>query len=263
MDEMKKRTPKDGEIRTFGVTRKIEETREKTEVEQAKEKAKEKTKEKTKENTKENTKEKTKEKTKGKTKAKTVLSGISTGSYTVEAAFVVPILIFVLLALIYMSFYLYDKVRIQSVIDTEAAVAAGAVKHERNPETGDVEYEHLDDRGLYFSMFGDLSREEEKTKERVRAQLEHGLFLCEVTGVEVNLDRSQADIRVFAHANIRMLKIREYFAGSGTDLVLMATGKVHYPAEFARRLSMLDGIEGEKKKYEQTRQSLQKKIDGK
>ena len=59
---------------------------------------------------------------------------ICNGSYTVEAAFIMPLILFVIIALCYLSFYMHDKIIIQSLADDAGYKVSGYKKHESDFE---------------------------------------------------------------------------------------------------------------------------------
>lgn len=169
-------------------------------------------------------------------------SFITKGSYTVEAAFIVPIIIFVIMALIYMSFYLHDKARIQAIIHENLLEGGLIIKHEWNLNNNEIDYINIDKRGIYYPIVGETEDEINIIEDNLWDQLSHKLYIAQINGIVVEGDHWNISIKVDAVMNISILKVREFFTGSGTTLTLSSNGRIHYPAEFIRQFSTVEGV---------------------
>ena len=178
-------------------------------------------------------------------------------SYTVEAALIMPIIIFVIMALIYMSFYMHDKSKIQAILNATMIQASQMVKHEYIIDNKEIDYIHLDDRGIYFPVVGNLEVEKNKMIESLEKQLDKGLFIANIDDVVIDITHTKVAIKVEAIMNISFLRIKEYFRGSGTKITISSVGRIHYPAEFVRRLDVIEGTLEDVEGYDQIMKKLQ------
>lgn len=185
---------------------------------------------------------------------------ITQGSYTVEAAFVMPMIIFIVIALIYMSFYMHDKSRIQSILDTAITQSSLMIKHEMDSTNREIDYEHIDARGIYYPVIGSVEKERNAIIEMVKAQLSSGLFIANIENITVEADHLDIQIKVCARMKISILKVKEFFYGSGTQVTITSRGRVHYPAEFVRRFDVVEGVAHDIKGYDEIILKLQKII---
>ncbi len=117
-------------------------------------------------------------------------------SMTVEAAFVMPIVLFSVIALILMSFYLHDICTIQNVVDDTLHRTSLQLKHETDNQTGKVKYGQINDRGVFFAISGGFDQEQEKIQTYLNQKLSSGLFLSIITGVHTSVSKSGIQIQV-------------------------------------------------------------------
>ncbi|ROR23668.1 TadE-like protein [Mobilisporobacter senegalensis] len=181
---------------------------------------------------------------------------VSRASYTVEAALIIPIIIFVIIALIYMGFYLHDKSRIQAILNANIIQAGLMVKHEWNGAGDEIDYINIDNRGIYFPVIGDTKQEREEIGRILEEQLSINLYIAEINDIVVDADHSNIAVRVEVDMNISILKVKEFFTGSGTNFTILSKGRVHYPAEFIRQFDVVEGIVDDLKGYDEILKKL-------
>lgn len=97
------------------------------------------------------------------------------GSMTVEAVFVFPIIIFVLIAILYMSHYMADKCKGQSIIDLYAQEQALCLKGQY-PLGTSQNYTKILEKSVYFYL-SSLTKEETELDKQVREQLAESVLL--------------------------------------------------------------------------------------
>lgn len=183
------------------------------------------------------------------------------GSYTVEMALIFPIVFFVIISLIYMTFYMHDKVRIQSVADQAVIYGSELVKHEKTDKHMDIDYSCLDNRGIYFPLIGDLQKENKILQSYVTEKLKRGLIIGEVTDVHIDLSKKEVEIKIKVNMKIGILRAKEFFSGSGTNITIVGKGRVHYPAEFVRQFDVIEGIVDDIQGYDDLINKLQRQLD--
>lgn len=162
-------------------------------------------------------------------KVKARLTG---GSITVEAAFVMPIIILTIFALIYLTFYLHDICRIQGVVDLTVHKAGLALKHDADVETGEISYEEINERGVFYQLFGDSGAEDE-IRGILLKELSKGLFLVKAESIEVKDDKQKVRISVITDTELTLLGLTHIFQAFPKKTI---TGEypVHNPAETVR-----------------------------
>lgn len=151
-----------------------------------------------------------------------------------EAAFLFPCVFFVIIGLLYLSFYLHDKVRIQSDIDETIIKATRLIKNEADMTTGMIDYEKYNNRGIFYFLNNNLEEIQQTIKNYLKQQLKSGLFIATVQKIKVTCNQNQIDIEVSAKMNIPFLAVREYFTGSGLVVQINTSSELQNPVEFIR-----------------------------
>ncbi|NLC19984.1 MAG: pilus assembly protein [Clostridiales bacterium] len=155
------------------------------------------------------------------------------GSITVEAAFVMPVVVFCIIAMIYLAFYLHDYSRLAGTLDLLMHKAGIAVKHEADLASGRVSYEDINDRGVFYVLMGDTKAEEERIEKYLAEELNKGLFICRIEKSDVKVSRLSAKINIRAGTEMKL----PVFGGAIakiTNIELDKSYPVHKPAETIR-----------------------------
>lgn len=193
---------------------------------------------------------------------KKVKSSVWQGSYTVEAAFIMPLVILVIAALIYMAMYMHDKNRIKAVLDKTSIEGSLMIKHETDKESSSIEYQNIDNRGIFFPIMGSCREEEERIESKLKEQLNRGMFLGEIKDIAVEMSHTKIKIKVKINMDISLFRVKEFFQNSGTEIIINSTGYVYYPAEFIRKFNAIEGIADDIKGYDEIIEELQKLLGG-
>lgn len=155
-------------------------------------------------------------------------------SYTVEAALIFPFIFFVIFALLFMCFYLKDRVLMKGVLNCYCERESRCVAIGVDLESNMIDYEKYFERGILYPLFSDFSEEEETLKQSIYTILNEKLKVCEIQKVQVQIDGFSVDIEVWYTLNIPLKPIRKYYNQKRKQLKLDAKDIVHHPAEFMR-----------------------------
>lgn len=155
------------------------------------------------------------------------------GSITVEAAFLMPFVIFTIFALMYLSFNLHDRCVIQGKMNQALHKAGITVKHEADIASGEINYEMIGDRGVFYLLFGDSKSDEKKVEEYLKQELTRGLFLSSITGVDVSIDKFRIICIVEGKLQISLPGFR-YLRERLSTIKIQGEYQVHNPAEVIR-----------------------------
>lgn len=165
------------------------------------------------------------------------------GSLTVEAAFVFPIVCFVLLAVIYMCFYQADKSSAGTIVHQAAEEQAVCMKEQ--VELG--EEKSLSGHKLFYFLQS-TTNAENKRKGQVEEQLLDKLMMGTVENVSVKAGYTKVTVSATISMNIGISRIKEFFTGTPLQYRTSVTVPVHDPAEFARIYDamgeVLDDVKG-------------------
>lgn len=154
------------------------------------------------------------------------------GSFTVEAAFIFPIILFVIFSLICVTFYIHDKCRLQAVADRILHKASLTIKHEADIQSGKVSYEKINDRGVFYLPFGNAEKEEESIREFLQLEMGGGLLAAEVTDIKVIAGKWKIEVSLEGEYKIPIQGVLDYFQPD--PILIKVCSPVHNPAETVR-----------------------------
>lgn len=160
------------------------------------------------------------------------------GSLTIEAAFIMPIVISIVFALIYLACYLHDYCRLQGIVDNTLHQAGLYLKHEADLETGELDYEEINDRGVFYILFGSAKQDEKKLLDSMRKELKKGLFLVKVKGIEVDVSKLNIMISVEGETQVTLPGVNKLFQRFD-HREIKAIYSIHNPAETLRRCEVI------------------------
>lgn len=154
-------------------------------------------------------------------------------SFTIEAVFVLPVVLLTIVSIIYISFYLHDYNRMQGIADRVLHKAIFNLKHESDFGTGKVYYEKIKDEGVFYQF---VDNSDIKTKEieiYLISNLSDVLFATRIVNVEVNVSKLKTSIKVEGEFQIPIKGLLQVFS-SKRDLIVKVSSSNHNPAESVR-----------------------------
>ncbi len=134
------------------------------------------------------------------------------GSITVEAAYVMPIIILILITFIYLAFYLHDICRITGEMELALHKAGVSFKHDATIKTGEVDYDEINDRGVFYRIFGSTKEKETRVNNYLKQELSEGLFLVKIKNIKVEDNKSKVTVSVVYHTKLSIPWIAKLFA---------------------------------------------------
>lgn len=161
----------------------------------------------------------------------------SKASYTVEATFVMSIIIFVIFALMYLTFYLYDKSKIQNILDISAVKISEMLKQEGDIELGTVDYDNINEQSMIRWVTNNYEREESIGAKYIKKELNKKLIISSMETLQVDIHRTKVKISAKVNMDIPLLGARRYFTKEKLSIQLGSTVSIHHPAEFLRLAS--------------------------
>lgn len=171
------------------------------------------------------------------------------GTFTVEAAFVMLTVIFVLYGIIYLAFYLQDMSQVQIAINQSLQEESSYQKYPIDSETGKIIYKDIYKRGILDGFLSDYSREE-KVKEGIIEKLKDRLLVTKLKEIKTKKVGQAIKLTVKSHLNIGISQIKEYFSGTGIEHIQEMEMILHNPAEFVRSYETLEAIVENKEGYQ-------------
>lgn len=132
------------------------------------------------------------------------IKGVLNGSFTVEATIIIPLIFFLIFALFYIGFYLYDLNRIQGVVDNTLNKAGLMIKNDADLINGDIHYDKIKERPV-FSIFSQNTAElEDNIRDHMDTGLNKGLFIMDITHKEVAISGGRIKIKIITKSNISL-----------------------------------------------------------
>ena len=183
------------------------------------------------------------------------------GSITIEAAFVMPIVIFAIVALIYLSFCLHDRCLLQGAVDQTLQKAELGVKHEEEFTTGAIDYEKINDRGVFYQIIGSTKNEEMNLDQYLQQKLSGGLFLYKLTSTQVKVGRFNISIEAEATAG-KLLPFFYKIMKQFYILDITENASIHDPAETIRCAEVILDTGSSIKGVSELKEKLDTFIDG-
>lgn len=153
-------------------------------------------------------------------------------SLTVEAVFVLPIVIFTMVFIIYLSFYLYDYCIIRGITDGVLHKAAMNIKHEADIESGSVNYDEIN-KGLFSRIFEESDSKEKEIEACINKLLSKGLIATRVTDVKVTKKAFSITVRVEG-SFMFPFKGLLWIIPLDNTLLVEAKSTLHHPADTVR-----------------------------
>jgi hypothetical protein len=182
------------------------------------------------------------------------------GNITVEAAFVIPIVIFTLFALIYLAFFLHDMCRIQGIVDKTIHKVGITAKHEANLVTGEISYEDISERGVFYLILGNTEEEENQIQQYLQQGLSKGLFLTKISSVYVDLGKFKLTAAVEAETKVSLPGVK-YLFDPLSHRKIIAEYPVHDPVESIRRAEVILDTGSKIKGMEELKEKLEDIFD--
>ncbi|WP_313133950.1 TadE family protein [Anaerocolumna sp.] len=182
------------------------------------------------------------------------------GSYTVEAALILPMILFIIAGLLYLGFYLHDKVKIQSVINDISTKGRELIQYEADLKTGLIDYDHYQSRFFLYPYFSDFVEKENNINTYLAEELNRGLFIAKVDSVAVSVTFNRIRISVNGHMDIPFIEVKQLFTNSGLTFSDNNTMEIHNTEEFIRVLDVFSGVADKVKFIDDILQNLQKLI---
>ena len=147
------------------------------------------------------------------------------------AVFIMPIVIFVIVSIIYITIYLHDYNRI--ILLQIVSIRQFNVKHESDIETGKLYYDEIKRQGVFYQILGISDIKEKDIEEYLTKKLTEGLFATNITEVEVKGSRFKITITVKGKLKIP-IKGLSHISALNRGLFIQVRGQVHNPADYIR-----------------------------
>jgi hypothetical protein len=164
------------------------------------------------------------------------------GSYTVEAALLLPTILIIIISLLYLSFYLHDVSKLQGIINDTILKSKMLINNETDLNTGLINYDIYMERGIFYSMNHDILQKEEQIYTYLQNKLKKGFFITRAIDIKVDAGLTNIGISVRVKMEYPFRKIQQIFDSGGTFATIQNESEVHNYTEFIRIFSVFMGV---------------------
>lgn len=120
------------------------------------------------------------------------------GSSTVEASMIVPLVLFIILAFVYIGFYFMDVAKIYAISDLVSVYASDSISKSRNLKVGSCDIKWRNQQNLYRKEF---EKQLQETQAILNEQLQLKTVAAKVERVSVKKSGSAIEIETNYTAN--------------------------------------------------------------
>lgn len=167
---------------------------------------------------------------------------VVSGSYTIEAALIFPMILLIITALIYLGFFLHDQDKLESVINETLLTGRNLVRNEAQMDTGFIDYEVYNRRGLLYFLQDNLQEKREEIYNYLEAQLNKGFFIADIRSIDVTVSHTDISLIVEADMVLPFVGLLPFFSGSGTIFYGDNSAELGSNTEFLRVFSIFSGV---------------------
>ena len=161
-------------------------------------------------------------------------------SMTVEAVFLIPILLIVILAFMYVSLYFYDQVLVDTTSRSAALEQEQEIRHTIDEKTKMIQYEKVSVKGLE-NLLRSYDTEEIAIAGKLN-KTEKNMFQGKMKNATVNIDTSTIEIRGNSELSSLTKAVGNYLPKSNRSNKHYVKMTVHNPEEFVRGYTALEEI---------------------
>lgn len=148
------------------------------------------------------------------------------GSFTLEAALIFPTILFIIFSIIYLCFYMHDKVTMEGAINNALLQGRNLVKYEIDMDTNEQNTTKYLNKNRVIPEIDNLL-EEKKISAYLHKDLQKGLFIASVTGVDAKVSKDDVIVTVNGYMKIPFLEVSKFFENKGLIFKFEHNIKIH------------------------------------
>lgn len=177
-----------------------------------------------------------------------------------EAALLMPLILFVIFSLVYLAFYLHDISRIQGIADDALNKASFSFKHDSDFITGETKYANINERGVFYFITGSTKPGQETLQKYLQNKLSGGLFITKITGTQTEVNHWKIYIRINTEISISIRGIMNFF-NPIAHKTIEGSITVHNPAETIRMSDVILNTGQKIKGMDEIKKKLEKVLN--
>lgn len=164
------------------------------------------------------------------------------GSYTIEVVLIMPFILFVITALIYLGFYFHDQNKIEATINETLLLGRNLLRNEVQITTGLINYEAYNKRGILYSLQDNLEEKQEQIYNYLQSKLSKGFMIADISSIEVTVSHKELSIAVQANMKLPFAGLKPFFSKSGTTVIGKNSTTIENNMEFIRIFDVFSSV---------------------
>ncbi|WP_185257484.1 pilus assembly protein [Anaerocolumna chitinilytica] len=138
------------------------------------------------------------------------------GSYTLEAAILIPLILYIIIALIYTSFLLHDRGVIEGAVHLLVLNGERAAFKNMDTVTSEINYDHYIEEGI-FHLLNDREDEAASMKNLLKNNLSKKVILADISDINVGIGKKEITVNVNYKFSMPIRGVWEFFHKGGTQ----------------------------------------------
>lgn len=161
-----------------------------------------------------------------------------TASITVEASYIVPMILSIIFAIMVASFYFHDVVIVRAVLEKNIEKLENAFIHPLEKNDYYYDYKAINERFLY-SFSSDYKAQEDMGKKQIEEELSASLMLLRPENIKIQMKKKKliASVELFSGIALPGTQYLRFF---GKVRKVAVTISVYNQADFIRILTIID-----------------------
>ncbi len=155
-------------------------------------------------------------------------------SITVEAAFVIPIVLFVIFALVYLTFYLHDRVRTEEIVEKALGKGAILITQRATIEGTAYDYENINQSGNWGYFKASYDEQEKTISKYLEEESQQGFFLLDAQQITCETNGFSVTVKVKMKGKISINPVKNFWKNT-PEFVLERSVPLHNPEEVLRQ----------------------------
>lgn len=154
-------------------------------------------------------------------------------SITVEAAFIIPIVIFVIMALIYFTFYLHDRVRLEKVMEHTLGQGNLIVLNRSGLDGIPFSYADINKSENWGYIGESYEKLESQILEHLKEEMKTGFFFLKEEKISCDINAFSIKIKIEMETPISLNPLQSFWKDK-QKIILERKRAVHNPEEILR-----------------------------
>jgi hypothetical protein len=165
---------------------------------------------------------------------------IEEGKMTVEASFLLPMVLFVIVILLFFFFYEFESGVAAGILCEEVSQAADVVKTDGKLETGEYDLAYLNERKLSYLLNYDTGAVETQLRSAIKEKLARHVIFGNQAKVWVEIKHGEIQGKVTSQMELPVIGAVEIGGFSLFKIEEQISAKVRMPAEQIRRWQQIE-----------------------